>query len=186
MKVRLLQTFRNIDSGKTLLMLETDERPDLEDLKDKDLRCELKVWRNRRSKDANAMLWACLQDIAAALGSDKWTVYLQMLKRYGKFTYVLMPEKAVEQFKAGWRECEEVGEVDVNGRKSIQLLCYFGSSTYDTKQFSTLLNGVISEMREMGLQIPERADVRRALEEWERIQSSKQAGAVSSAEEQTA
>lgn len=184
MKVKLLQTFRNIDSGKTLLMLETDERPNLDALKDKDLRCELTVWRNRRSKDANAMLWACLQDIAAALGSDKWTVYLQMLKRYGRFTYVLMPEKAVEQFRAGWRECEEVGEVDVNGRKSVQLLCYFGSSTYDTKQFSVLLDGVISEMREMGLQIPERADVRRALEEWSRL--SKPVDTASSADAQTA
>ena len=183
MKARLLQTFRNIDSGKTLLMLETDERPDLDGLKDKDLRCELSVWRNKRSRDANALLWACLQDIAQALCTDKWTVYLQMLRRYGHFTYVLMREKAVEQFKAGWRECEEVGEVIVNGEKSKQLLCYFGSSTYDTKQFSVLLDGVISEMREMGLQLPPREDVRRALEEWSRL--SKQAGTASSADVQT-
>jgi hypothetical protein len=38
--------------------------------------------REKRSKDANALLWACLGELAGALRSDKWTVYLQMLKRY--------------------------------------------------------------------------------------------------------
>ena len=114
------------------------------------------------------MLWACLQEIAVAIKSDKWSVYLQMLKRYGKFDYVLVKPKAVEAMKAQWREIEEVGEVDVNGQKAIQLLCYYGSSSYDTKDFSVLLDGVISEMKEIGLQPPPDRETKRLLEEWEK------------------
>jgi hypothetical protein len=60
------------------------------------------------------------------------------------------------------------GLITVNGQKAVQMLCYFGSSTYDTKEFSTLLDGVISEMQEMGLEVPVTADMERALEMWEK------------------
>ena len=50
------------------------------------------------------------------------------------------------------------------------MLCYFGSSTYNTKEFSVLLEGVISEMKEARLETPTSEDMRRSLEQWERMQ----------------
>lgn len=128
--------------------------------------------REKRSLDANGLLWVCLGRIAEALHIDKWAVYLQMLKRYGKYTYILSKPDAVDAVKATWRECEEIGKIDVNGQEAVQMLCYFGSSTYNTKEFSTLLDGVISEMKEMGLEVPASEDMRRALEQWERMQKN--------------
>ena len=124
--------------------------------------------RERRSLDANALLWLCLGKIADALRSDKWEVYLQMLKRYGKFTYICVKPNVVDAVKAQWRECEVIGNVDINGQEAVQMLCYFGSSTFNTQEFSVLLDGVISEMREMGLETPASEDMRRALEQWEK------------------
>lgn len=129
--------------------------------------------RNKRSLDANALLWDCLGKIAIAVNSDKWTIYLQMLKRYGKFTYICVKPSVVEAVKAQWRECEEIGEVDINGQRAIQMLCYFGSSTYDTKEFSVLLDGVISEMREMGIQTPTSEEMERAIELWSKQKNGK-------------
>ena len=126
-------------------------------------------FRAKRSLDANALLWLCLGRIADALRADKWDIYLQMLKRYGKYTYICVKPNVVDAVKAQWRECEVIGEVDINGQKAVQMLCYFGSSTYDTKEFSRLLDGVISEMQEMKLETPIPADIRRALEQWEKI-----------------
>lgn len=120
----------------------------------RDIKWDLTEHKEKRSNDANGLLWSCLQDIANALHSDKWTVYLMMLKRYGKFSYVIVHPDAVESMRKQWRELEVVGEVDVNGKKGVQLLCYYGSSTYNTKEFSVLLDGVISEMKEMGLTPP--------------------------------
>ena len=130
-------------------------------------------YRQKRSLDANGLLWLCLGRIADALRSDKWDVYLMMLKRYGKYTYICVKPNVVEAVKAQWRECEVIGEVNINGQNAVQMLCYFGSSTYDTKEFSVLLDGVISEMKEMGLETPASEDMRRALEQWEKMQNEK-------------
>ena len=128
-----------------------------------------KKFRQKRSLDANGLLWHCLGKIAEALRTDKWEVYLLMLKRYGKYTYICVKPNMVDAMKMQWRESEVIGEVDINGQKAVQMLCYFGSSTYDTKEFSVLLDGVISEMAEMGLQVPTSQDMQRALEQWERM-----------------
>ena len=124
--------------------------------------------RERRSLDANALLWLCLGRIAEALRTDKWDVYLQILKRYGKYTYICVKPAVVDAVKAQWRECEEIGKVNINGQEAVQMLCYFGSSTYNTKEFSVLLDGVISEMKEMNLEAPTSEDMERALKQWEK------------------
>lgn len=123
-------------------------------------------YRKRRSKDANALLWACLGDLARAHRTDNWSMYLAMLRDYGKCTYICVRPEVVEAVKAQWRECEEQGVIYINGEKAIQLRCYFGSSTYNTAEFSALLDGVIYEMKEAGLAIPLREDVERSLDLW--------------------
>lgn len=130
----------------------------------------VKKWRKKRSLDANGMLWACLSDIAKAINPpvDKWEVYLQMLKRYGKYTYICIKPHMVDAMKLQWRECEVVGNININGEEAIQMLCYFGSSTYDSKEFSVLLEGVVSEMDQMGLPKPPSKEMRRVIEEWEK------------------
>lgn len=129
---------------------------------------EISEHREKRSRNANALLWACLGEIAREIGSDKWEVYLQMLKRYGTYTYICVKPKAVEAVKKQWRESEEIGKVMINGEEAVQMLCYYGSSTYNTKEFSALLTGVISEMREMGLMSPTDYEMQNALKEWEK------------------
>ena len=161
---------KNWQNGKFLVSFEVNENLTQETIESLQ-RCEklsitAKQFRKKRSLDANALLWSCLGEIAAALRTDKWEVYLQMLKRYGKYTYICVKPNVVDAMKAQWRECEEIGKIDINGKEAVQMLCYFGSSTYDSKEFSVLLDGVISEMREMGLQTPTSGDMKRALEQW--------------------
>jgi hypothetical protein len=124
--------------------------------------------KEKRSLSANGLLWSCLGEIASALRTDKWDVYLQMLKRYGTYTYICVKPNKVDAVKAQWRECEELGHVSINGQDSVQMLCYFGSSTMNTKEFSVLLDGVISEMKEMGIPTPAEKDLDRALKEMEK------------------
>lgn len=137
------------------------------------LSLEIKPYRRKRSLDANALLWHCLDEIAKYIGTDKWSVYLKMLRRYGVFTYIVVKKSAIRKMMEQWRECEIVGEIDINGESAVQLLCYFGSSTYDTSEFSRLLDGVISEMEEMGIRTPTSKEMRRSLDEWERSKNGK-------------
>lgn len=156
--------------GSFVLTLTVDRVHDIESLYGADLDVEIKKHRDKRSLSANALLWKCLGEIAQALKVDKWEVYLKMLRRYGLYTYVCVPPGAVEMLKRQWRECEEIGTININGREATQLLCYYGSSTYDSKQFSVLLDGVISEMEEMGLEPPTSEQMRHSLEELEKQQ----------------
>lgn len=136
------------------------------------LSIDVSKFRKKRSLDANGLLWSCLGEMANVLRVDKWELYLLMLKRYGQFTYICVKPNVVEAVKQQWRECEEIGEIDINGKKAIQLLCYFGSSTYNTQEFSILLDGVKSEMQELGLTPPASEEMRRAIEQWEKRNQS--------------
>lgn len=167
---------RDIKTQDYLVTLATAQNPvGIEELHG-DLTVSLKIKRNRRSKDANALLWACIGELANALEDDPWELYLQMLRRYGQFTYIVVPKKAVDLTKRQWRETMIIGECEVGGKESVQMLCFFGSHLYDTKEFSRLLNGVIGEMEDAGLKPPPSGDLKRALEKWEEQHEKHSAG----------
>ena len=133
---------------------------------------DVKEHKDKRSNNANRLLWVCLGRIAKALKTDSWSVYMQMLKRYGTFTYICVKPSAVQGVKKQWRECEEIGELTIKGKKAVQLLCYYGSSTYNTQEFSEFLDSVMSEMEEMNIPTPRQEEVERALKQWEENQKN--------------
>lgn len=134
--------------------------------KGKELSVEIKPFRKKRSLDANGMLWAILNQMAEVLKTSKDEVYLEMLNRYGVFTHVIVKSDVVEKVKREWKTVRELGEVTVNGKTGIQLQCYFGSSTYDSKEFSVLLEGVISEAKELGIDTITESEKNALLESW--------------------
>ena len=132
------------------------------------LSLEVKPYRQSRSLNANGLLWALIGIISDHNGADKWDTYLTLLRRYGKYTYIVCKPEAVAAMQLQWRETEIVGDITVNGQPAVQMLVYFGSSTYDTAEFSRLLDGTISEIQEMGLQNPYSSeDMRRVIVELE-------------------
>lgn len=163
-KGKLSAVYPDIMTGRHTIAIQMLEGniTEIEKYKDKDLTVEIKQYRKMRSNDANAMLWACLSEIAEAFGGDKWDYYLQALRKYGQYTLVEMDKEAVPKFRMMYRECEVIGERD----GMVQLMCYYGSSTYNTKEFSVLLDGVIDDMKQAGLEVPPSEEMRRALEAW--------------------
>lgn len=132
----------------------------------KTLTVEIKVKRKRRSLDANAFLWEVLADMAAKLKTSKDELYLIMLERYGVFDHYIVKPVAVDRVKRQYKVVRDLGKVTVNGVTGIQLQVYPGSSTYDSKEFSVLLDGVLSEAKEMGLHYINDADKALLLEDW--------------------
>lgn len=162
------------DKAMVTVMLDNVSPAELQNLSSEEkYQITIEKPKKKRSLDANGLLWACIGEIAAELRADKWEIYLQMLKRYGKYTYIVVKENVVEAVKKQWRECEVLGEIDIHGSKGIQLLCYFGSSTYTSQEFSVLLDGVISEMKDIGLQPPPSKEMRNAIERLEKHEQNK-------------
>lgn len=139
----------------------------IEALKDIDLTIKAAKKRNKRSLDANAYGWALMQKLAEACHTDKWTIYLRCLQRYSrKFTHIIVKEKAVEAAMDAFRTCVDLGEVSVNGQAGHQLQVYFGSSTFDTKEMSVFLDGIVSECKELGIETATPDELERMKATW--------------------
>ena len=181
-KGKLLTIHKDILSSNYIVSFEMEEGSleQADKIIDKELIVTAETFKDLRSGEANRLLWDCIGKIAKFQGKDKWDVYLEELKKYGQYTYACIKPEAVEAFKESWRECEEIGELEINGRKAVQLLCYFGSSTYTTKEFAQLLDGVIQDLVDTGQDRPLSKEMKRALEQWN--QYCKQSEGVLSAE----
>jgi hypothetical protein len=119
--------------------------------KDKLLSVTIKQHRKKRSLDANAYMWVLLSKMAEVLNTTKDELYLEILGRYGVFTHIVVKPEVVERVKEEWRTVRELGEVKVNGKAGVQLQCYFGSSTYNTAEMAKLIDGIVSECKELGI-----------------------------------
>ncbi len=166
-------------TGETVISFTINERSalgEVDKIKDiEKLRINAVEYKDIRSGNANRLMWHCLGKIAAAHTPplNKWQLYKDKLKEYGKYTYICVKPHVVDAMKAVWRECEVIGNIDINGKEAVQMLCYFGSSTFDTKEFSVFLDGIIQDMKDLGLQPPLPEDMRHALEQWEKMQKGK-------------
>lgn len=109
--------------------------------------------REKRSLDSNAYAWVLMQKIAEAVHSDRWSVYIEMLKKYSRdFTFVICKENAIDKLKELYRTCIDLGEVNVNGTQGHQMQVFFGSSTFDSKSMSVFIDGIVSECKELGIE----------------------------------
>lgn len=155
------------------LVITLQQPHDIDDLQatvksGKVLSVEIKTFRKARSLDANGLLWVILGKMAEVLRTDKDAIYLTMLERYGQFTPVICKPEAVERLVREWRTVKEIGRGVVGGKEGVQLLCYYGSHSYDSREFSVLLNGVIDEAKAIGVDVITPAEATRVIEEWRR------------------
>ena len=86
---KLFGVSKDFETNKYLITFLMDEGnlSFLDDIKDKTLKITASIFKKKRSKNANALLWECIGKIAKAKRLDKWVVYLDILKHYGKYTY---------------------------------------------------------------------------------------------------
>lgn len=160
---------RNWLSGKWEITFTTEENITgyIDKIKDKLLRITVKQYREKRSLDSNAYAWVLMQKIAEAVQSDKWSVYLVMLEKYSRaFTHVIVRPDVVPRFEAEWRTVRNLGEITVNGQTGIQLQLYFGSSTFDTKEMSVFIDGLVEECRQLEIETLPPNEIERMKREW--------------------
>lgn len=169
---RLQQVSRDWKSGKYILTLLVDEgsMTGIEDFTtDTKLSIVLKRFSKKRSLDANGMMWAMLSEMAMHEGRDKWDLYIEKLKKHGKCYPVRILTDGLADLKAQWREIEVIDTyTDEAGISWSTCLCYPGSHLYTTAEFSKLLDDIIFDMKQDGLQPPPNEAMRRSLEIWEK------------------
>lgn len=143
------------------------------------LTVEVKRYRAQRSLDANAYLWVLCDKIAAALGSTKELVYIELVRRVGKFDVVAVKQEAAESLIHGW-SCRGLGwfALEMDGCKldgCTRVMLYYGSSTYDTAEMSRLIDEAVTEAKGLGIDTATPDEVARMMGLWDEEQKNKSA-----------
>lgn len=106
--------------------------------------------KNKRSLNANAYMWALINQIANVMRLSKEDVYLQMLKDYGQSEVIsLLSEINIDGY---FKYYEVIGESSLNGKDFKHIKIYKGSSEFDTKEMSILIDGVVNEAQQLGIE----------------------------------
>ena len=169
MRANLIDISVGLDGRQRVtLALRGDWRAEIDKLKDEDLDVEIKKHREKRSLDANAYMWALVGKIAEAMipPLPKEDVYLEMLRRYGQSGMVSIAEKYIDQFQREYKYCDELGRSELNGKMFVHYRFYIGSSKYDSKEMSLLVDGVVSEAKALGIDTDTPEMIAKIKEEW--------------------
>ena len=116
----------------------------------------LKEYRKKRSLDANAYCWLLIDKIASALGQTKETVYREAIRSIGgNSETVCVKEEAANAIRQSWERNGMGWITDSVPSKlpgCVNVVLYFGSSTYNTKQMSDLINAVVQDAQALGIE----------------------------------
>lgn len=137
---------------------------------------ELLKKKKHRSNDQNALMWEMCTLIGSKIQEPSVEVYKRAVKDYGLTEVVSFHDyQAAKQFMAIWSK-KGIGwqaeTIDVNhgiemvrdkGGKTVakavidrvDVLIYYGSSVYDKDEMRKLLDGIIQEARQLGIDTTE-------------------------------
>lgn len=166
----------NTRKAKISLLLDTNELSIVEELKNENkLNVELKKWYKKRSLDANSYCWVICDLIAKKLTTKdavitKEDIYKDAISNIGTFQAMIIEEKAFEDFKRIWERqglgflVQEVSRKD----KCIRVNCYYGSSTYNTKEMSLLIELLVQQAKELNIETKPQTEIESLLESWDK------------------
>lgn len=127
---------------------------------------ELKRHFEKRSLNANAYLWKLLTEIANVLRADKEQIYLDMLKRYGQGGALSVKAKHADSFRRTWKYHESLGTSELKGELWEHFRFWIGSSEYNTREMSILIDGVVDEAKTLGIETCTPEELERMKIEW--------------------
>lgn len=138
----------------------------------------VEIKRELRSKDANGLCWVLCQKLAEKLTWDaqgkvvyeKEDIYRKAIKECGFCTIVPIKSEAVKSYKRIWAGhgtgwiVEELGPSKLKGY--VNLAAYHGSSVYDSKEMSRLIDVLMQDCKEQGIETEPPEYVQSLLEQW--------------------
>ena len=144
---------------------DTEEIQKLEDMKEKQLVIQAEPLRGKRSLNANSYFWSLLDKMAKRIGSDKDTMYHLELSRYGVFTDMEVVPEALATLRRFFRHIERLHDGYEDG-EMVKVRCYYGSSHYNTKEMSDLIDGTIRDAKDLGIDTATEEEIRAMIAAW--------------------
>lgn len=153
-------------NGEQLITLnvQSDFTPFVDNLIDKELEIEIKEYKEKRSLNANALLWKLCNELGNKLRISKEEVYLMALKNYGQSEVISIQSDV--NIQGYFKYFEEIGTGKINNKEFTHYKIYKGSSEYDTQEMSILLDGVVQDAKEQGIQVLSASELDLIKREW--------------------
>lgn len=136
---------------------------------DKDKLYEIKEHKQKRSLNANAYAWVLIGKISEVLGNTKEEVYRKYIKDKGIYQIITLNNKAVPTFIKIWTEkglgwiCE-TSETNIEGLTDV--IAYYGTSSYNTKQMANFIDYIVEEAKEQGIETLSPNELKSLKESW--------------------
>lgn len=105
--------------------------------------------------DANSYCWVLSQKIAEAIGNTKEYVYKWAIRQVGQFEIVPIRDDVVEKWIEAWESKGLGWQAEVLGKSKLEgytnIINYFGSSVYNTKEMALLIEELVYQAKELGI-----------------------------------
>lgn len=139
--------------------------------KPKKLTVEIKRKFEKRSLDANSYFWLVANQIAIAIGITKEEVYRKVIKEVGVFEITLIKKTNLQRWRENWslRGLGYMTEVIGDSKHYpgyVNVINYYGSSVYNTKEMARLIDSIVTEAHEIGLETMQDEELKSLVESW--------------------
>ena len=144
-------------------------------IKDADkLRITAVKYRKKRSLDANAYYWAILTKLAEKLETSKSELHSYMLREYGQIekdgegqSIIFSIKSEIDIRKRHDIYVKPIGTGSVNGKEFTHYVLLKGSHTYDSREMSVLINGLVYEAKQQGIETLPPDELERMINAWQ-------------------
>lgn len=138
----------------------------------KKYQAEIKQYRKKRSLNANSYCWELCTKISEKIPvHSKEDVYRNAIRKLGIYKdFSGLSEGDAKTLRTAW---EKLGtgwvteQVDyMPDGETVVVRCYYGSSTYNTKQMSRLIDFLVEECKELGIETMSPQELKSLMEAW--------------------
>ena len=140
-------SFDREDNSILSIKTKEDLRFMFDEFGDADISVEIKKYHPKRSLDANAYFWVLLDKLSSKINEDKAIITLC---------------KGWERNGLGWQT--ETFPSKIEGCTNVIL--YYGSSEYDTAQMSRLIDMLVQDCKEQGIETMTPDELSRLIGDW--------------------
>ena len=165
MKINLIDVSYSAIDNTAIITLKTNDKRAVDSLialnnqikqnaKDS-LECDFKKYKSKRSVEQNRLMWELLDMLSYKVNGIKdsdlvWQMYIEMLERTGqKSEYFNIPKGALKMIKKAFRATRELE----SNEETVTVQCFYGSSTFNTKEMTAFIDSIIVELKGMGVEI---------------------------------
>lgn len=129
---------------------------------------ELTEHKKKRSNQANKYFWQLLGQLCFELDLDLITEYRKRVKDLGIFRQWTIDKDNLKTFNKMWKEqgiawFTEI--VDIAENDKVVVNAYYGSSSYNTKQMSKLIDSLVQDCKAVGIETKTIEEINSLLQE---------------------